>query len=158
MCARSILQLVKREPFSLRKSLAHSERWDLQTVPKRLQIFVVFSTAGESLPLATSNQILIRFTSKGQSSSKGFHLAYQGECTVWVPVAAACSWRRGGWGGGCIDPKRNSRNHICCQEPQLRHVYWLDVFVCVIISLKEAKRKTNQVTIPTQNGDLEQIA
>uniref|UniRef100_A0AAZ3Q759 CUB and Sushi multiple domains 2 n=1 Tax=Oncorhynchus tshawytscha TaxID=74940 RepID=A0AAZ3Q759_ONCTS len=32
---------------------------------------------GESLPLATSNQVLIRFTSKGQSSSKGFHLVYQ---------------------------------------------------------------------------------
>ncbi|XP_026144649.1 CUB and sushi domain-containing protein 2 [Carassius auratus] len=32
---------------------------------------------GESLPLATSNQILIRFSSKGQSSSKGFHLVYQ---------------------------------------------------------------------------------
>ncbi|XP_055074905.1 CUB and sushi domain-containing protein 2 [Misgurnus anguillicaudatus] len=32
---------------------------------------------GESLPLATSNQILIRFSSKGQSSSRGFHLAYQ---------------------------------------------------------------------------------
>ncbi|KAG7254956.1 hypothetical protein CRUP_020738 [Coryphaenoides rupestris] len=34
---------------------------------------------GESLPLATTNQILIRFTSKGQVSSKGFHLVYQGE-------------------------------------------------------------------------------
>uniref|UniRef100_A0A8C9Y1H6 CUB and Sushi multiple domains 2 n=1 Tax=Sander lucioperca TaxID=283035 RepID=A0A8C9Y1H6_SANLU len=32
---------------------------------------------GESLPLATSNQILIRFTSKGQSSLKGFHMVYQ---------------------------------------------------------------------------------
>uniref|UniRef100_A0A672MSI3 CUB and Sushi multiple domains 2 n=1 Tax=Sinocyclocheilus grahami TaxID=75366 RepID=A0A672MSI3_SINGR len=32
---------------------------------------------GESLPLATSNQILIRFSSKGQSSSRGFHLVYQ---------------------------------------------------------------------------------
>ncbi|MEQ2286709.1 CUB and sushi domain-containing protein 2, partial [Ameca splendens] len=31
----------------------------------------------ESLPLATSNQILIRFTAKGQSSSRGFHLVYQ---------------------------------------------------------------------------------
>lgn len=35
--------------------------------------------SGESLPLATSNQILIRFTSKGQSSSRGFHLVYQGK-------------------------------------------------------------------------------
>lgn len=41
----------------------------------------------------------------------------------------------GGGGGGVIDPKRNSRNHICCQEPQQRRVYWIDVFVCVIISL-----------------------
>uniref|UniRef100_A0AAY4DQP8 CUB and Sushi multiple domains 2 n=1 Tax=Denticeps clupeoides TaxID=299321 RepID=A0AAY4DQP8_9TELE len=36
-----------------------------------------FSQTGESLPLATSNQILIRFTSKGQSTSRGFHLVYQ---------------------------------------------------------------------------------
>lgn len=36
--------------------------------------------SGESLPLATSNQILIRFTCKGQSSSRGFHLVYQGKC------------------------------------------------------------------------------
>ena len=34
---------------------------------------------GESLPLATTNQVLIRFTSKGQASSRGFHLVYQGE-------------------------------------------------------------------------------
>uniref|UniRef100_A0AAR2L905 CUB and Sushi multiple domains 2 n=1 Tax=Pygocentrus nattereri TaxID=42514 RepID=A0AAR2L905_PYGNA len=33
--------------------------------------------SGESLPLATSNQILIRFTSKGQSTARGFHLVYQ---------------------------------------------------------------------------------
>lgn len=44
---------------------------------------------GESLPLATSNQILIRFTSKGQSSSRGFHLVYQGKwdtytCTLYL--------------------------------------------------------------------------
>ncbi|XP_036410979.1 CUB and sushi domain-containing protein 2 [Megalops cyprinoides] len=32
---------------------------------------------GESLPLATSNQILIRFHSKGQVTSRGFHLVYQ---------------------------------------------------------------------------------
>lgn len=31
------------------------------------------------MPLATSNQVLIRFTSKGQSSSRGFHLVYQGK-------------------------------------------------------------------------------
>ncbi|KTG36219.1 hypothetical protein cypCar_00039695 [Cyprinus carpio] len=42
--------------------------WSL-TVPQ--------GTVGESLPLATSNQILIRFSSKGQSSSRGFHLVYQ---------------------------------------------------------------------------------
>lgn len=68
----------------------------------------------------------------------------------------------GGWGWGavlgCIDPKRNSRNHICCQEPQLRRFYWIDVLVCVIISLKEAKRKTNPRAIQTLNVDLEQIA
>lgn len=44
-----------------------------------LSCFPHLPTTGESLPLATSNQILIRFTSKGQSSSRGFHLVYQGK-------------------------------------------------------------------------------
>lgn len=42
-------------------------------------LFCFYFFSGESLPLATSNQILIRFTAKGQSSSRGFHLVYQGE-------------------------------------------------------------------------------
>uniref|UniRef100_A0A8C0FU17 CUB and Sushi multiple domains 2 n=1 Tax=Bubo bubo TaxID=30461 RepID=A0A8C0FU17_BUBBB len=37
------------------------------------------SHTGESLPLATTNQILIKFSSKGQSTAKGFHFVYQGE-------------------------------------------------------------------------------
>ncbi|KAG9355663.1 hypothetical protein JZ751_000501 [Albula glossodonta] len=40
-------------------------------------IFISAIPTGESLPLATSNQILIRFNSKGQVTSKGFHLVYQ---------------------------------------------------------------------------------
>jgi hypothetical protein len=34
--------------------------------------------AGESLPLATSNQVLIKFSAKGQAPAKGFHFVYQG--------------------------------------------------------------------------------
>lgn len=33
---------------------------------------------GESLPLATSNQVLIKFSAKGQTPAKGFHFVYQG--------------------------------------------------------------------------------
>ncbi|XP_039692963.1 CUB and sushi domain-containing protein 2 isoform X4 [Pteropus medius] len=32
---------------------------------------------GESLPLATSNQVLIKFSAKGQAPAKGFHFVYQ---------------------------------------------------------------------------------
>jgi hypothetical protein len=37
-----------------------------------------FLSAGESLPLATSNQVLIKFSAKGQVSARGFHFVYQG--------------------------------------------------------------------------------
>lgn len=36
------------------------------------------AVTGESLPLATSNQILIKFSAKGQATAKGFHFVYQG--------------------------------------------------------------------------------
>uniref|UniRef100_A0A8C6GG80 Uncharacterized protein n=1 Tax=Mus spicilegus TaxID=10103 RepID=A0A8C6GG80_MUSSI len=36
-----------------------------------------FLSAGESLPLATSNQVLIKFSAKGQVSARGFHFVYQ---------------------------------------------------------------------------------
>ncbi|XP_075409854.1 CUB and sushi domain-containing protein 2 isoform X3 [Tenrec ecaudatus] len=35
------------------------------------------SHTGESLPLATSNQVLIKFSAKGQSPARGFHFVYQ---------------------------------------------------------------------------------
>ncbi|XP_057355961.1 CUB and sushi domain-containing protein 2 isoform X3 [Manis pentadactyla] len=35
------------------------------------------SHTGESLPLATSNQVLIKFSAKGQTPAKGFHFVYQ---------------------------------------------------------------------------------
>ncbi|KAM6428144.1 CUB and sushi domain-containing protein 2 isoform 3-T4 [Liasis olivaceus] len=35
------------------------------------------SHTGESLPLATTNQILIKFSAKGQATAKGFHFVYQ---------------------------------------------------------------------------------
>ncbi|XP_072628144.1 CUB and sushi domain-containing protein 2 isoform X6 [Canis lupus baileyi] len=35
------------------------------------------SHTGESLPLATSNQVLIKFSAKGQAPARGFHFVYQ---------------------------------------------------------------------------------
>ncbi|XP_031645143.1 LOW QUALITY PROTEIN: CUB and sushi domain-containing protein 1 [Oncorhynchus kisutch] len=53
------------------------EIYDGATQHSRVLSSLSGTHTGESLPLATSNQVLIRFTSKGQSSSKGFHLVYQ---------------------------------------------------------------------------------
>uniref|UniRef100_A0A8B9LZ55 CUB and Sushi multiple domains 2 n=1 Tax=Astyanax mexicanus TaxID=7994 RepID=A0A8B9LZ55_ASTMX len=53
------------------------EVYDGPTQHSRVLSSLSGAHSGESLPLATSNQILIRFTSKGQSSSRGFHLVYQ---------------------------------------------------------------------------------
>uniref|UniRef100_A0A8C2WMG0 CUB and Sushi multiple domains 2 n=1 Tax=Cyclopterus lumpus TaxID=8103 RepID=A0A8C2WMG0_CYCLU len=53
------------------------EVYDGPTQHSRILSSLSGAHTGESLPLATSNQILIRFTSKGQSSSRGFHLVYQ---------------------------------------------------------------------------------
>uniref|UniRef100_A0A669EYE9 CUB and Sushi multiple domains 2 n=1 Tax=Oreochromis niloticus TaxID=8128 RepID=A0A669EYE9_ORENI len=53
------------------------EVYDGATQHSRVLSSLSGAHTGESLPLATSNQILIRFTSKGQSSSRGFHLVYQ---------------------------------------------------------------------------------
>lgn len=92
-------------------------------------ICYLFSAAGESLPLATSNQILIRFTSKGQSSSRGFHLAYQGEraeFTLPAAVAAVALQHSGGkkkkkaLSSQWSISKCCTRNHICCWGSQLR--------------------------------------
>uniref|UniRef100_A0A671RP15 CUB and sushi domain-containing protein 2-like n=1 Tax=Sinocyclocheilus anshuiensis TaxID=1608454 RepID=A0A671RP15_9TELE len=53
------------------------EVYDGPTQHARILSSLSGAHTGESLPLATSNQILIRFSSKGQSSSRGFHLVYQ---------------------------------------------------------------------------------
>lgn len=93
----------KRAIFKGEKRGPLRKMWPANSAKTTSNICRLFSTAGESLPLATSNQILIRFTSKGKSSSKGFHLAYQGECTVWVPVAAVSLHAHGDRrGGGAI--------------------------------------------------------
>lgn len=43
---------------------------------------------GETLPLATSNQILLRFSAKSGASARGFHFVYQGKCpAAWDPPA-----------------------------------------------------------------------
>ncbi|KAJ8334650.1 hypothetical protein SKAU_G00402890, partial [Synaphobranchus kaupii] len=53
------------------------EVYDGATQNSRVLSSLSGSHTGESLPLATSNEILIRFNSKGQVTSKGFHLVYQ---------------------------------------------------------------------------------
>uniref|UniRef100_A0A8C5NLT2 CUB and Sushi multiple domains 2 n=4 Tax=Passeriformes TaxID=9126 RepID=A0A8C5NLT2_JUNHY len=50
---------------------------DGPTEHSRLLSSLSGSHSGESLPLATTNQILIKFSSKGQSTAKGFHFVYQ---------------------------------------------------------------------------------
>lgn len=54
-------------------------------------IYFLFLFVGETLPLATSNQILLRFSAKSGASARGFHFVYQGKhvCFPWktlVPV------------------------------------------------------------------------
>ena len=54
-----------------------------------------FEFPGETLPLATSNQILLRFSAKSGASARGFHFVYQGEespvsCPLWSNVGAPC--------------------------------------------------------------------
>lgn len=39
-----------------------------------------FRPTGETLPLATSNQILLRFSARSGAAARGFHFVYQGEC------------------------------------------------------------------------------
>lgn len=55
-------------------------------------IHFLFSFVGETLPLATSNQILLRFSAKSGASARGFHFVYQGKhvCFWWktlLPVS-----------------------------------------------------------------------
>nr|XP_015204236.1 PREDICTED: CUB and sushi domain-containing protein 2 isoform X1 [Lepisosteus oculatus] len=50
---------------------------DGPTQHSRLLSSLSGSHTGESLPLATSNQILIRFNARGQATSQGFHFVYQ---------------------------------------------------------------------------------
>lgn len=49
-------------------------------------MYFLFSFLGETLPLATSNQILLRFSAKSGASAKGFHFVYQGKhvCFWWT--------------------------------------------------------------------------
>ncbi|NWY07496.1 CSMD1 protein, partial [Nothoprocta ornata] len=52
------------------------------TVPKEFVCFffsisILFSFVGETLPLATSNQILLRFSARSGASARGFHFVYQ---------------------------------------------------------------------------------
>uniref|UniRef100_A0A803VYI3 CUB and Sushi multiple domains 2 n=1 Tax=Ficedula albicollis TaxID=59894 RepID=A0A803VYI3_FICAL len=61
---------------------------DGPTQHSRLLSSLSGSHSGESLPLATTNQILIRFSSKGQSTAKGFHFVYQGEFRCVLEVSS----------------------------------------------------------------------
>ena len=54
-------------------------------------VFSLSPHLGESLPLATTNQILIKFSSKGQSTAKGFHFVYQGEYSCVLQMSSGWS-------------------------------------------------------------------
>lgn len=43
-----------------------------------LFFFLFFFFSGETLPLATSNQIMLKFNAKSGQSARGFHFVYQG--------------------------------------------------------------------------------
>lgn len=127
------------EPLTKRCSLA----WPTNSSHTAPNICYLFSAAGESLPLATSNQILIRFTSKGQASSRGFHLAYQGESAQTSyfrpPFAAVALQHFWALGSRWSISKRCTRNPICCWESQLRQSLFGEILW--FITLKEAKKK-----------------
>lgn len=53
--------------------------WRAVTVDSVLCIYLLFPFVGETLPLATSNQILLRFSAKSGASARGFHFVYQGK-------------------------------------------------------------------------------
>ncbi|XP_029114257.1 CUB and sushi domain-containing protein 1-like isoform X1 [Scleropages formosus] len=53
------------------------EFYDGDTINSRVLSSLSGFQTGESLPLATSNQVLVRFISTGAATSRGFHLHYQ---------------------------------------------------------------------------------
>ncbi|KAL4624103.1 CUB and sushi domain-containing protein 1-like [Arapaima gigas] len=53
------------------------EVYDGDTMNSRVLSSLSGSHTGESLPLSTSNQVLVRFISTGPATSRGFHLLYQ---------------------------------------------------------------------------------
>ncbi|KPP67001.1 CUB and sushi domain-containing protein 1-like, partial [Scleropages formosus] len=53
------------------------EFYDGDTINSRVLSSLSGFHTGESLPLATSNQVLVRFISTGAATSRGFHLHYQ---------------------------------------------------------------------------------
>lgn len=59
------------------------------TVVSDLCIYFLFSFVGETLPLATSNQILLRFSAKSGASARGFHFVYQGKY-IWSACGGRC--------------------------------------------------------------------
>ncbi|KAI1231216.1 hypothetical protein IHE44_0008153 [Lamprotornis superbus] len=63
---------------------------DGPTQHSRLLSSLSGSHSGESLPLATTNQILIKFSSKGQSTAKGFHFVYQAQIPSALLTAVPC--------------------------------------------------------------------
>ena len=54
--------------------------WDKNTfsLGKLLVSVSILCVPGETLPLAISNQIMLRFNAKSGQSAKGFHFVYQG--------------------------------------------------------------------------------
>lgn len=141
-------------------SSSHFQRgtlWPTQkniTCKMAINICHLFSIAGESLPLATSNQILIRFTSKGQSSSRGFHLAYQGERTKFTlsaPVVAGATLRT---------RKRAVCSHWSVSKVRIRAEIKFIAYMLWSMSLwlwkkqREKRKQQNGRAIRTVNVDL----
>uniref|UniRef100_A0A8C0UA60 CUB and Sushi multiple domains 1 n=1 Tax=Cyanistes caeruleus TaxID=156563 RepID=A0A8C0UA60_CYACU len=56
-----------------------AELFDGENSQARLLSSLSGSHSGETLPLATSNQILLRFSAKSGASARGFHFVYQGK-------------------------------------------------------------------------------
>ncbi|KAK2094000.1 CUB and sushi domain-containing protein 1, partial [Saguinus oedipus] len=54
-----------------------AELFDGTHAQARLLSSLSGSHSGETLPLATSNQILLRFSAKSGASARGFHFVYQ---------------------------------------------------------------------------------
>lgn len=52
-----------------------------------LMVSIFILIIGETLPLATSNQIVLRFGAKSGASARGFHFVYQGTSLSYIRLS-----------------------------------------------------------------------